>query len=401
MGRCARMMTRRCRPCGRPAVSLIRRPVRGHARRTRCNSGCSGSGGWAPTSSAARCATATSAWSGPATRRPSRSWQAEGAIGAADLDDFVARLTPPRVAWVMVPAAATEAMIDELAKRMAPGDTIIDGGNSYYHDDIRRAKALAEQGPPLRRHRDERRRVRARARLLPHDRRRGRGRRPARPALPDDRPGRRHGARARPAGPASRRAAEQGYLHCGPAGAGHFVKMVHNGIEYGIMAAYAEGMNILAHAERGAGRPRGQRRDDAAARARALPVRRSTSPRSPRSGAAAASSRRGCSISPRTPCPCRRRSTSSAAASPIPGRGAGRSSPRSTRVFRPTSCRRPCSTASSRGARPTSPTGSCRRCARSSAATTSRSRPERGAARGHVGSSRPGARPGGASVRER
>ena len=69
----------------------------------------------------------------------------EGAIGAADLDDFVARLTPPRVAWVMVPAAAAEAMIDELAKRMAAGRHVIDGGNTYYHDDIGRAEALAER----------------------------------------------------------------------------------------------------------------------------------------------------------------------------------------------------------------------------------------------------------------
>ena len=148
----------------------------------------------------------------------------------------------------MVPAAATEAMIDELAKRMAPGDTIIDGGNSYYHDDIRRAKALAEKGIHyvdigtsggvfgLERGfclmiggEDE-----VVARLDPLFR--------------TIAPGVAPGARAPPAGPASRRAAEQGYLHCGPAGAGHFVKMVHNGIEYGIMAAYAEGLNILAHA---------------------------------------------------------------------------------------------------------------------------------------------------------
>ena len=171
----------------------------------------------------------------------------EGAIGAADLDDFVARLTPPRVAWVMVPAAATEAMVDELAKRMAPGDTIIDGGNSYYHDDIRRSKALAAKGIHyvdigtsggvfgLERGfclmiggEDE-----VVTRLDPLFRTIAPG-----VATAPRTPGR--------SGEPS--ASEQGYLHCGPAGAGHFVKMVHNGIEYGIMAAYAEGMNILNHA---------------------------------------------------------------------------------------------------------------------------------------------------------
>ena len=175
---------------------------------------------------------------------------AEGAIGAADLDDFVARLTPPRAAWIMVPAAATEAMIDELAKRMAPGDIIIDGGNSYYHDDIRRAQALATKGLHyvdigtsggvfgLERGfclmiggEDE-----VVTRLDPLFRTIAPG-----VATASRTPGR--------TGDPS--AAEEGYLHCGPAGAGHFVKMVHNGIEYGIMAAYAEGMNILTHANVG------------------------------------------------------------------------------------------------------------------------------------------------------
>ena len=174
----------------------------------------------------------------------------EGAIGAADLDDFVARLTPPRVAWVMVPAAATEAMVDELAKRMAPGDTIIDGGNSYYHDDIRRSKALAAKGIHyvdigtsggvfgLERGfclmiggEDE-----IVSRLDPLFRTIA----PGVATAP-----RTAGRSGEPS------AAEQGYLHCGPAGAGHFVKMVHNGIEYGIMAAYAEGMAILKDANVG------------------------------------------------------------------------------------------------------------------------------------------------------
>ncbi|MBF6605476.1 MAG: decarboxylating 6-phosphogluconate dehydrogenase [Chloroflexi bacterium] len=174
----------------------------------------------------------------------------EGAIGAADLDDFIAKLSLPRVAWIMVPAAATQGMIDQLAARMSPGDTIIDGGNSYYHDDIRRARALAERGihyvdigtsggvfglergfclmiggedetidriDPL---------LRTIAPGVASA-----GRTPGRTGTPSP--------------------AEEGYLHCGPAGAGHFVKMVHNGIEYGIMAAYAEGLNVLAHANVG------------------------------------------------------------------------------------------------------------------------------------------------------
>jgi 6-phosphogluconate dehydrogenase len=189
---------------------------------------------------------------------------AEGAIGASDLDDFVARLTPPRVAWVMVPAAATGAMIDELAARMSPGDTIIDGGNSYYHDDIRRAASLAGRGIHyvdigtsggvfgLERGfclmvggEDE-----IVARLEPLLRTIAPGVAAA---------GRTPGRSGEPS------AAEQGYLHCGPAGAGHFVKMVHNGIEYGIMAAYAEGFNILAHANVG--------RADRAVNAETTPLR--------------------------------------------------------------------------------------------------------------------------------
>jgi 6-phosphogluconate dehydrogenase len=193
-----------------------------------------------------------------------QSLAAEGATGADDLDDFVARLTPPRVAWVMVPAAATEAMIEELASRMSPGDTIIDGGNSYYHDDIRRAKSLAGRGIHyvdigtsggvfgLERGfclmvggEDE-----VVARLDPLLRTIA----PGMAAAPRT-PG--HSGDPSPA--------EQGYLHCGPAGAGHFVKMVHNGIEYGIMAAYAEGFNILSHANIG--------RADRAVNAETTPLR--------------------------------------------------------------------------------------------------------------------------------
>ncbi|MHB8398475.1 MAG: phosphogluconate dehydrogenase (NAD(+)-dependent, decarboxylating) [Candidatus Limnocylindrales bacterium] len=175
---------------------------------------------------------------------------AEGAIGATDLDDFVARLAVPRVAWVMVPAAVTQEMIDQLAARMSPGDTIIDGGNSYYHDDIRRAKDLAakgihyvdigtsggvfglERGFCLM--------------IGGEDETVGR----IDPLLRTIAPG--VATAERTAGrTGTPQPAEEGYLHCGPAGAGHFVKMVHNGIEYGMMAAYAEGLNILAHANVG------------------------------------------------------------------------------------------------------------------------------------------------------
>jgi 6-phosphogluconate dehydrogenase len=174
----------------------------------------------------------------------------EGATGSADLDEFVARLTPPRAAWVMVPAAATDDMIGQLAARMSAGDVIIDGGNSYYHDDLRRSKELAGKGihyldigtsggvfglergfclmiggePDVV------------ARLDPL----------FRTIAPGVQAAERTPGRTGDPSPA-----EQGYLHCGPHGAGHFVKMVHNGIEYGIMAAYAEGLNILGHANVG------------------------------------------------------------------------------------------------------------------------------------------------------
>jgi 6-phosphogluconate dehydrogenase len=174
----------------------------------------------------------------------------EGATGSADLDDFIARLTPPRAAWIMVPAAATDDMIEKLAARMSPGDIIIDGGNSYYHDDIARSKELAGKGIHyvdigtsggvfgLERGfclmiggEDD-----VVARLDPLFR-------TIAPGV--DAAERTPGLSGAPS------PAELGYLHCGPHGAGHFVKMVHNGIEYGIMAAYAEGMNILHHANVG------------------------------------------------------------------------------------------------------------------------------------------------------
>ena len=172
----------------------------------------------------------------------------EGAAGATTLDDFVAKLVAPRVAWVMVPAgAATEQVVTDLAKRFEPGDTIIDGGNSFYKDDVRRMKTLREQklhyvdvgtsGGVWGLERGyclmiggERDVV---ARLDPIFRTLA----PGPGSLP------RTPGRERLGG-----TAEHGYLHCGPSGAGHFVKMVHNGIEYGMMQAYAEGLDIVKNA---------------------------------------------------------------------------------------------------------------------------------------------------------
>jgi 6-phosphogluconate dehydrogenase len=174
----------------------------------------------------------------------------EGAAGTASLDDFVARLTPPRAAWIMVPAGYTGGTVDELAKRMQRDDVIIDGGNSYYRDDIDRAARLREKGihyvdcgtsggvwgiqrgfclmiggeDEVVRRLD--------------------------PIFASIAPGV-EGAVRTPGRTGDPTPAEQGYLHCGPSGAGHFVKMVHNGVEYGLMAAYAEGLNIINHADAG------------------------------------------------------------------------------------------------------------------------------------------------------
>ncbi|MFO1316351.1 MAG: decarboxylating 6-phosphogluconate dehydrogenase [Burkholderiales bacterium] len=175
---------------------------------------------------------------------------AEGATGAASLADFVAKLAPPRCVWLMVPAAVVDATIADLAPLLAAGDTVIDGGNSYYVDDIRRSRALADKGIEY---------VdvgtsggvwgleRGYCMMIggPAD-----GVARLDPVFRTLAPG--IGAIDRtPGRPPGRGTAEQGYLHCGPSGAGHFVKMVHNGIEYGLMAAYAEGFGILRSANVG------------------------------------------------------------------------------------------------------------------------------------------------------
>src|SRR5208282_3559357 len=176
--------------------------------------------------------------------------EGDGATGATALPEFVAQLSAPRAVWIMVPAAVVDSMLDQLLPLLSPGDIVIDGGNSYYRDDLLRAKALKRKGihyvdcgtsggvfglergyclmiggdDQVVRHLD--------------------------PIFNSIAPG----VEAAPRTPGKKgtpSTAEHGYLHCGPTGAGHFVKMVHNGIEYGLMAAYAEGLNILRNANAG------------------------------------------------------------------------------------------------------------------------------------------------------
>ena len=174
----------------------------------------------------------------------------EGATGARSVAELVQLLQPPRAVWVMVPAAFAGATITDVATHLASGDTVIDGGNSYYRDDIDRAAALAPTGI----HYLD---IGTSGGVL------GLERGYCLMIGGDDEPVARlgpifatlaPGIEAAPRTPGLRDAsstAEHGYLHCGPPGAGHFVKMVHNGIEYGLMAAYAEGLNILHHANAG------------------------------------------------------------------------------------------------------------------------------------------------------
>jgi 6-phosphogluconate dehydrogenase len=175
----------------------------------------------------------------------------EGAVGANSLEEFVRKLDKPRVAWVMIPAGITDKVVQQLADLMEDGDIIINGGNSNYREDIDRSAALEprgihyidvgtsggvwglERGYCLM--------IGGADAAVAH----------CEPLFASIAPGlgkieRTPGRSGDPA------PEEQGYLHCGPSGAGHFVKMVHNGIEYGIMAAYAEGLNVLEHADAGA-----------------------------------------------------------------------------------------------------------------------------------------------------
>jgi 6-phosphogluconate dehydrogenase len=174
----------------------------------------------------------------------------EGATGASSLDDFVKKLSGPRTVWLMIPAAAVDSSLEDLAPRLQKGDIIVDGGNSHYVDDIRRSKELAprglhyldvgtsggvwglERGYCLM--------IGGDSDAVTH----------LDPLFKTLAPGRGNLPRT-PGHEKATGTAEDGYLHCGPSGAGHFVKMVHNGIEYGLMAAYAEGLNILKHANAG------------------------------------------------------------------------------------------------------------------------------------------------------
>jgi 6-phosphogluconate dehydrogenase len=174
----------------------------------------------------------------------------DGATGAGSLDDFVSKLKQPRAIWLMVPAAAVDSTLSQLLPMLAKDDIVIDGGNSYYIDDIRRAGELKSKnihyvdvgtsGGVWGLERGYCMMIGGENGVVEHlD--------PIFKTLApgigniDRTPGRENG----------KGTSEQGYLHCGPSGAGHFVKMVHNGIEYGVMAAYAEGLNILNHANVG------------------------------------------------------------------------------------------------------------------------------------------------------
>jgi 6-phosphogluconate dehydrogenase len=175
---------------------------------------------------------------------------ADGATGSNSVDDFVSKLQQPRAIWLMVPAAVVDATIAELVPKLSKDDTLIDGGNSYYIDDIRRAKELSAKGIHY---------VdvgtsggvwgleRGYCEMIGGETAVVQRLDPIFKALA---PGRGDIPRT-PGREKAKGTAEEGYLHCGPSGAGHFVKMVHNGIEYGLMAAYAEGLSILKHADAG------------------------------------------------------------------------------------------------------------------------------------------------------
>ena len=174
----------------------------------------------------------------------------DGAVGAESLEGFVAKLKKPRAIWLMIPAALVDATLNDIAALAAAGDIIIDGGNSYYVDDIRRARELKDKGIHYvdvgtsggvwGLERGYCQMIGGEKEVVTH----------LDPIFKALAPG--SGTVSPTPGRAeSSSTAAEGYLHCGPAGAGHFVKMVHNGIEYGLMAAYAEGLNVLHHANEG------------------------------------------------------------------------------------------------------------------------------------------------------
>jgi 6-phosphogluconate dehydrogenase len=176
----------------------------------------------------------------------------QGATASRSLNDFVARLETPRAIWLMLPAAVVDATLDALAPLLQPGDVVVDGGNSYYVDAIRRSQALAAAGVQ---YLD----VGVSGGVWGNERGYclmvGGGPEPVArldPVFKTLAPGRDAAPLTEGRRSAETATAEDGYLHCGPSGAGHFVKMVHNGIEYALMAAYAEGFNLLAHAGIGA-----------------------------------------------------------------------------------------------------------------------------------------------------
>jgi 6-phosphogluconate dehydrogenase len=174
----------------------------------------------------------------------------EGADAADSLDALVQQLTPPRAVWLMLPAALVDDQISHLAPLLSPGDLIIDGGNTHYPDDIRRAAALSSSGlhyVDVGTSGGVRGLERGYCLMIGGEDKAVELLDPIFAALAPglDAASRTHGRHGAPS------RAELGYFHCGPAGAGHFVKMVHNGIEYGLMAAYAEGFNVLRHANLG------------------------------------------------------------------------------------------------------------------------------------------------------